>query len=288
MTYTYNSQIRLSTVKLYVSDLAQMTDFYTHYIGLTVLEESENSVSLTVDGKEAILIFEKTDLPQENNYGLYHTAILVPTRNHLGLALRHLLVNQVPLTGAADHGYSEAIYLDDPEGNGIEIYRDKPMSQWDIREDGTIPGVTEEMDAQSMLDNLTNIPEIYTLPSETVIGHVHLSVKDATASSKLYQKVFNLADKFSLPSASWIASGDYHHQLAFNQWAGPKLAKRKEKRPGLAYLTIEYSNQNLYQVAIKKARLLGMSVIEETKKHTLVQDSDGILTKIIFAEELQS
>lgn len=285
MTYTYNSHIRLSTVKLYVADMIKMTDFYTTYIGFNILEQTETRVSLTADGKEALLVFEKTDLPAENNYGLYHTAILVPTRDHLGLALRHLLINQIPLTGAADHGYSEAIYLDDPEGNGIEIYRDKPMSQWDIREDGSIPGVTEEMDGQSMLDNLTNIPLSYSLPSATVIGHVHLSVKNAAVSSKLYQRVFDLADKFSVSSASWIASGDYHHQLAFNQWSGPNLNKREDKRPGLAYLAIEYANKNLYQIAIKKARLLGMSVIKTTEKYSLVQDSDGIRIKIMLAKE---
>lgn len=281
MTYTYQSSIRLSTVKLFVSDLEKMTDFYTKYIGLQVLEQSETAVQLTFDGREAALIFEKTDLPAENNYGLYHTAILVPTRDHLGLALRHLLVNQVPLTGAADHGYSEAVYLDDPEGNGIEIYRDKPMSQWDIREDGTIPGVTEEMDGQSMLDNLTDIPAVYSLSPDTIIGHVHLSVKDAAASSKLYQKVFDLADKFSVPSASWIASGQYHHQLAFNQWAGPYLSKRQNGRPGLAYLTIEFADVNLYHIALKKARLLGMTIIEENPDFSIVEDHDGIQTKMI-------
>lgn len=285
MIYTYNAQIRLATVKLYVSNLKQMTDFYTRYIGLSILEESETRVSLTFNGKEAALIFEETSLPYADYYGLYHMAILVPTRDHLGLALRHLIVNQVPLIGAADHGYSEAIYLEDPEGNGIEIYRDKPMDQWDIREDGTIPGVTLEMDGQSMLDNLPHIPEVYTLSPETVMGHIHLSVKNAGASSKLYQKVFDMADKFSIPSASWIASGDYHHHLSFNQWGGPSLIKRQDKRPGLAYLMIEYANRNAYLTTVKKARLLGMTIIEETGEYSLIQDSDGICTKIVLVEE---
>lgn len=115
MTYTYNSAIRLGMVSLNVKDLTNMTNFYTEIIGLSILSQDDNKSLLTFDGKEAIIELRLVNSDQEATYGLYHTAILVPNRNALGLALRQILVTQAPLDGAADHGYSEAIYISDPK-----------------------------------------------------------------------------------------------------------------------------------------------------------------------------
>ncbi|MFI3632745.1 VOC family protein [Streptococcus parauberis] len=284
MTYTYNSAIRLGMVSLNVKDLTNMTNFYTEIIGLSILSEDDNKSLLTFDGKEAIIELRLVNSDQEATYGLYHTAILVPNRNALGLALRQILVTQAPLDGAADHGYSEAIYISDPEGNGVEIYRDKDVSEWDIKEDGQIIGVTDPMDGQSMLDNLTEIPEVYKLDPATIIGHVHLSVHNALASSQLYQKVFQMGNKMTIPTASWIASGQYHHHLAFNNWGGPSLQKHQESNLGLNYLTIEYSDQIFFDATFKKAQLHGMIVIEKEKNNYLLEDLDGIRTHVTLVK----
>lgn len=284
MTYTYNSSIRLGMVSLNVKDLTNMTNFYTEIIGLSILSQDDNKSLLTFDGKEAIIELRLVNSDQEATYGLYHTAILVPNRNALGLALRQILVTQAPLDGAADHGYSEAIYISDPEGNGVEIYRDKDVSEWDIKEDGQIIGVTDPMDGQSMLDNLTEIPEVYKLDPATIIGHVHLSVHNALASSQLYQKVFQMGNKMTIPTASWIASGQYHHHLAFNNWGGPSLQKHQESNLGLNYLTIEYSDQIFFDATFKKAQLHGMIVIEKEKNNYLLEDLDGIRTHVTLVK----
>lgn len=284
MTYTYNSAIRLGMVSLNVKDLTNMTNFYTEIIGLSILSQDDNKSLLTFDGKEAIIELRLVNSDQEATYGLYHTAILVPNRNALGLALRQILVTQAPLDGAADHGYSEAIYISDPEGNGVEIYRDKDVSEWDIKEDGQIIGVTDPMDGQSMLDNLTEIPEVYKLDPATIIGHVHLSVHNALASSQLYQKVFQMGNKMTIPTASWIASGQYHHHLAFNNWGGPSLQKHQESNLGLNYLTIEYSDQIFFDATFKKAQLHGMIVIEKEMNNYLLEDLDGIRTHVTLVK----
>lgn len=284
MTYSYNSAIRLGIVSLNVKDLTNMTNFYTEIIGLSILSQDDNKSLLTFDGKEAIIELRLVNSDQEATYGLYHTAILVPNRNALGLALRQILVTQAPLDGAADHGYSEAIYISDPEGNGVEIYRDKDVSEWDIKEDGQIIGVTDPMDGQSMLDNLTEIPEVYKLDPATIIGHVHLSVHNALASSQLYQKVFQMGNKMTIPTASWIASGQYHHHLAFNNWGGPSLQKHQESNLGLNYLTIEYSDQIFFDATFKKAQLHGMIVIEKEKNNYLLEDLDGIRTHVTLVK----
>lgn len=282
--YPYNSTIRLGEVVLNVQDLIAQADFYSQIIGLAILEKSEKEITLGISGRDDVLMrLVRTDLPVEKNYGLYHTAILLPSRGDLGTILRHLLQTGVRLTGGADHGYSEAIYLDDIEGNGIEIYWDKPVEAWDIRENGQIVGVTEELDATGILtENQPEEQQSFQLPIDTRIGHIHLSVKNAAESSQLYQKVFQLEDKFSVPSASWIASGNYHHHLAFNQWAGPHLAKRSAHQPGLQHLTIEMADNIFFQASLKKARLYNMTVLEEQATSYTLEDTDGIRTKVVL------
>ena len=278
MTYPYESTIRLGEVVLNVRDLEKQTWFYSKMIGLAILKKEEKEVSLGISDQVLLRLVEIYHV-RVSNYGLYHTAILVPDRPSLGAALKHLLSNGVTLTGGADHGYSEAIYLDDPEGNGIEMYRDKPMTEWDIRDDGRVIGVTEELDGTDILAVSKEMSE-YQLSAGTVVGHVHLSVKDATQSSRLYQRVFGFRDKMSIPSASWIASGKYHHHLAFNQWAGSHLPKRQVGNPGLNHLTLEMEDDILFQASLKKARLYGMKVIEVSDKAYLLEDEDGIRTKV--------
>lgn len=278
MTFAYHSQIKLGTVALYVSDLAKMTAFYTDLIGFEVLEHGEDFAHLGLAGQEEVLIsLLATDLPREKSYGLFHTAILVPDRPALGASLKHLLQSGYPVTGASDHGYSEAIYLDDPEGNGIEIYRDRPEAEWDKREDGRIVGVTEPMDADGVLA-AAQLSSPFKLVAGTRIGHVHLSVAQALETSKAYQNIFNFGDKFSMPSASWIASGDYHHHLAFNQWAGPGLSKKEDLRPGLAYLTIWVQDEIYFKAIQKKAALAHFSLVAEEEGAYLLEDSNGIRT----------
>lgn len=147
-------------------------------------------------------------------------------RKALADVLKHLSDLRIPLVGGADHGYSEAIYLEDLEGNGIELYRDKPVSSWDIREDDRIIGVTEALAAQDIYE-LGEKVDPFILAEGTRMGYIHLSVKDSRAASQFYQKVLGLEDKFSIPSASWIAAVQYYHHLAVNEWAGKGLAPRE-------------------------------------------------------------
>ena len=206
-------------------------------------------------------------------------ALLLPTREDLANLFKHLLDLKIPLVGGADHGYSEAIYLEDLEGNGIELYRDKPVAEWDIREDGRIIGVTEELYAQDIYQLGKEI-EPFAIASGTRMGHVHLSVKNSLESSSFYQESLGLEDKFTIPHASWIASGDYHHHLAVNEWGGKNLAPREQGMPGLAYYVVEVENkEELLRLFSKsqtdKARTQWISSSEFS-----VTDKDGIVTRV--------
>lgn len=256
----YNSQIKLNEVALNVNHLMQETEFYTKKLGLQILSQSESEVLLGVGSTPLIrLIQTNIDKSVKESYGLYHLAILLPTREALGDFLRHVVHTSLPLVGAANHGYSEAIYLEDYEGNGIEVYHDKPVEEWDIREDGRIIGVTEEMPAQEIYE-LGHDKVPYQMPEDTRMGHVHLSTRNSKESLEYLTTLLPVADKFSVPSGSWIASGDYHHHLAVNQWGGSHLDIRVKNIPGLAYYTVEVNDASVFKEILQKATVLASSV----------------------------
>ena len=280
MTYDYNSKIYLAEAVLNVKDLARQTAFYTQIIGLEILTQRENEVVLGVGNNPLVhLIQTNREEAVKSSYGLYHMAILLPSREDLADVFKHIAELNYPFVGAADHGYSEALYLEDPEGNGIELYRDKPVADWDIREDGRIIGVTEELSAQEIYD-MGHKVEPFVIAPDTRMGHIHLSVKDSQSATTFYQAVLDLSDKFTIPSASWIASGDYHHHLAVNEWGGKKLAKRDKDRPGLVYYVVEVANKDDLVVIAERAKTQGAPINWVTSNEFSFEDPDGIVTRV--------
>ena len=280
MTYEYNSKIYLAEVALNVKDLARQTAFYTQILGLEMLSQSKDEVLLGAGDKPLVRLIQ-TDRTEalKASYGLYHMAILLPSREDLADVFKHMAELNVPFVGAADHGYSEALYLEDPEGNGIEIYRDKPVADWDIREDSRIIGVTEELSAQEIYEIGRKVKP-FQIASDTHMGHIHLSVRDSRAASTFYQKVLEFSDKFTVPSASWIASGDYHHHLAVNEWAGKHLAKREAHLPGLAYYVIQVEKKEELVAIAERAKEQEAPVTWLTSSELEFTDSDGIVTRV--------
>ena len=280
MVYEYNSQIYLAEVALNVKDLESQTAFYHQLLGLEILNQLEKEVLLGAGGKPLVRLIKTDDISNpKQSYGLYHMALLLPTREDLVNVFKHLLDLKIPLVGGADHGYSEVIYLEDLEGNGIELYRDKPVAEWEIREDGRIIGVTEELSAQAIYELGRDI-EHFVIAEGTRMGHVHLSVKNSRESSSFYQESLGLEDKFTIPHASWIASGDYHHHLAVNEWGGKNLAPRENGMVGLAYYLVEVENKEflvnlLTQAQRNKARTHWISLSEFS-----ITDKDGIITRV--------
>ena len=280
MVYQYNSRIHLAEVALNVRDIENQTAFYHQLLGLEILNQSEKEVLLGAGGKPLVKLIKTEDTSNpKQSYGLYHMALLLPSREDLANIFKHLLDLKIPLVGGADHGYSEAIYLEDLEGNGIELYRDKPVTVWDIREDGRIIGVTEELSAQDIYELGQEI-EPFAIASGTRMGHVHLSVKNSLEASSFYQESLGLEDKFTIPHASWIASGDYHHHLAVNEWGGKNLARREHGMVGLSYYVVEVEN---------KEELLKVFAQSQTDKAITqwissaefrITDNDGIMTRI--------
>ena len=280
MVYQYNSQIYLAEVALNVKDLESQTAFYHQLLGLEILNQSENQVLLDADGKPLVRLIKTDDISNpKQSYGLYHMALLLPSCEDLANVFKHLLDLKIPLVGGADHGYSEAIYLEDLEGNGIELYRDKPVNKWDIREDGRIIGVTEELSAQDIYE-LGRDVDPFVIAEGTRMGHVHLSVKNSRESSAFYQESLNLEDKFTIPHASWIASGDYHHHLAVNEWGGKSLARRENGLTGLAYYVVEVENkEELLKVFAQSQSSEAVTQWFSSSEFSMT-DKDGIVTRV--------
>ncbi len=278
----YNSQFELGHVALNVRDLELQSLFYQQVLGLQVLSQSPHQIDLGV-GKTTLVRLIQTEQIGEvsHSYGLYHLAIVLPSREDLGTIFRHFIDNKIPLQGASDHGYSEAIYLADTEGNGIEVYRDLPQDAWDVRADSQIVGKTEPMDAETIYALGKKADATYQMPTGSRMGHVHLSVRESAASSKFYQEVLAVRDNFTVPSASWLASGDYHHHLAVNEWGGKNLKTRQEDMPGLAYYTLIYSNPEAFEATLNRAIAANLNLHRLDNSAAFV-DVDGIKTKLVL------
>ena len=277
----YQSDFELGYVALNVHNLDLQSQYYQQVLGLSVIHQGESMIDLGV-GKSVLVRLIKTEetLEVAGSYGLYHLAILLPSREALAQIFKHFVDHSVLLIGASDHDYSETIYLEDTEGNGIEIYRDRPVSEWDIREDGRIIGTTEAMDAEGLYRLATPLEGPYKMPEGSRMGHVHLSVRKSEISSGFYQNVLKVQDKFSVRSASWVASGNYHHHLAVNEWGG-RLATRTEGMRGLAYYTVIFEDEQLYQDTIERAKKFAKNV-EIAEQEASFTDLDGIKTRLVL------
>lgn len=217
----------LGPVRLTVTDLTGTADFYERVIGLVPLTREGDSATLgTPSGAALVELVERADAaprPRRSS-GLFHLALLLPSRADLALALRRLATARYPLDGASDHLVSEALYLTDPEGNGIEIYRDRPRAEWDREPDGQIKMATLPLDLDSVIDampaGVTSETPNESVPAGTRMGHVHLQVADVEQAEAFYNGVlgFDVVVR-GYPGALFVSAGGYHHHLGLNTWA---------------------------------------------------------------------
>jgi catechol 2,3-dioxygenase len=221
---TTPAEMSPGAVRLNVADLDRAQRFYEHAIGLRVLDPAAEVVRLGAEGDTAVVeLVGRPDAPQRprGTTGLFHLAILLPSRADLARALRRVADAGWRFTGASDHLVSEALYLHDPEGNGIEIYRDRPREQWRF-ENGQLQMDTLPLDLDSVLGELGAADtEATRMPVGTRIGHVHLNVADLSAAQDFYAGVlgFDVTVR-GYPGALFFSTGGYHHHIGVNTWAG--------------------------------------------------------------------
>ncbi|TAH60905.1 MAG: VOC family protein [Gottschalkiaceae bacterium] len=256
--------IYVTEIVLKVGDIRSSIEFYKNIMGFRVLEGSAEGVKLTANGSTPIitLVSPKDAIPMiPKRTGLYHFAILLPNRLQLGLFLKHIRNQGYPLTGASHHGVSEAIYLKDPSGNGIEVYADTPEESWKWKNEN-INMVTERLDHIGLI-KATGDENWEGVPTETIIGHIHLHVRDLDEAEKFYNALgFNLVQSIE-NQAYFVSTGGYHHHIGFNIWNGKGAEPLPENSVGMKYFTIEYPNEDSRELALKKLKGLDTELLED-------------------------
>jgi catechol 2,3-dioxygenase len=264
----------LGLVRLTVRDLQLEARFYTQALGLQVLGEQGPRMCLGSGGLVAIELEESPGAAgREGTAGLFHLALLLPSRFALARALERLVQEHVRLEGFADHLVSEAIYLSDPEGNGIELYRDRPREAW--REPGgALRMGTYALDPDELLSELEGPPP----PQEPGprLGHVHLEVSDLAASDRFYLGVLGFQLMMHLgPSASFVSAGGYHHHIGYNTWSGHLAHAPARPVLGLEWFSVLLPDPAAMTAVQQRIRGAGVS-LEQDGLCWRVRDPSGI------------
>lgn len=280
--FQLHEQTQIGKVVLKVANLEKMIAFYTQVIGLSLIEKKQQTARLGTAEKILLeLIKVENPLPLTRKTGLFHVAFLLPTRKDLGNTLIHYLQSNAPIDGASDHGYSEALYLTDPEGNGIEVYRDKPKSEWDIREDGEIVGITKEMDAEGVVSAADS--QQSSFPTGTIVGHVHLKVADLAQTETFYTQVVGLSLKNNFGNqAKFFAAGDYHHHIGSNTWMGKGVTPMADNDLGLAYYTFVLPDKEAFESLLTHLEKENVSFTLESSRRLALLDPNGIQVKMEY------
>lgn len=221
---------RMDTVELLVHDLDAMTAFYRDAITLDVLDESGATATLGRAGLPIMTLRQQKDLPgrDRNGAGLYHTAIVFEDERRLATTLASMAQRAGALyEGSADHLVSEAFYFHDPEGNGLELYRDRPRTEWTYNPDGSVKMGTLALDPNAFLGRWFD-PEVTDAGPSAAIGHVHLQVGDIPTARRFFVDALGFDVTFEMDSALFLSAGGYHHHIGANTWqsagAGPRAA----------------------------------------------------------------
>lgn len=282
MTHTIHPDTTMGCVHLTVANLDRSLDFYRQILGFQIHQREGDTACLGAGGPDLLRLTERPGArPMSGTTGLYHFAILVPSRFDLAQSLRRLAETHTQMQGFADHGVSEAIYLADPDGNGIEIYRDRPRSEWP-RQNGQLAMVSDPLDLEGILAELAVQPEPWTgLAAQTTIGHVHLHVARIPAAEAFYCGIlgFELMQHYG-SNASFVSAGGYHHHLGLNTWAGLDATPPPVEAIGLRYFTIHLPDQAALTQVIEWIKSAG---VEYKKKEGVVCLRDPAGNGVVLA-----
>lgn len=239
LSYPATTPLSIGKVGLKVRDGDKVATFYREVVGLSELGREDGAIVLGA-GERPLLVIE-TDPEAEpddlREAGLFHTAFLLPQRSDLANWLRFAIDRQITLDGASDHGVSEALYLSDPEGNGIEIYADRSPENW-TGPNGEAVIKTVRLDADDLLASADGA-RWQGAPAGSMVGHVHLRVGDPAEAAAWWQEVmgFDLQARYG-GSAVFLSSGGYHHHVGANSWHSAGAGRRDPARAGLAYVEV--------------------------------------------------
>ena len=272
--------LRIGSVSLAVSELSLSADFYERVLGLPLISSEETGALLGPDREHPLLaltgLADPTPVPPAST-GLFHVAWLHPSRAALAATVRRVVASRWPFDGAADHGVSEALYLSDPDGLGIEVYVDRPRERWARPPDGHgVKMVTLPLDLDGLLAE--GAPEATAaMAADTAIGHVHLKVSDVPRAVAFYRDALGFEEQAQLPSAGFLSAGGYHHHVGVNSWQSQGGRPAPDSAPGLRSVELELSDADELQAL--KRRFAGAGAGAETGgPSSPARETDGSLT----------
>lgn len=266
----------VGAVHLTVSDLGRALEYYGHDVGLKILARAESSASLGCGERELVcLVQEPGARPAEKAIGLYHFALLLRSRKDLARWLAHAARDRVALVGLSDHFVSEALYLSDPDGHGIEIYWDRPRESWEgqVAERMT----TLPLDVDDLLGELADprTEPFDGLPSDTVMGHVHLKVAGIPETIGFYRDVLGFALMAQLgPYAAFLSAGGYHHHIGANTWQSAGAPPPPPGSAALRHATILLPDQAEHDRVLQRLQAAGQTAQAEATG-LVIRDPSG-------------
>lgn len=237
--------LRLGPAHLTVTDLDRSVGFYQDAIGLRQHSRDGGVAALGAGGEDLLVLHEEPGArPAGRHAGLYHVALLYPSREELARTAQRLAVTRTPITGASDHGISEAIYLDDPDGNGLELAADRPRATWgDLGDVRTI--APRPLDMDGLLGLVEGQEPVRHAASDLTVGHLHLHVGDIDRGLGFYRDVIGFEPQLVIEPAAFVSAGGYHHHLGFNTWRGVGVPPVPDDAVGLRHWTIVIDTESL-------------------------------------------
>ena len=261
-TFANRTPMRIGMVTIRVRKLEVIADYYRDVLGLAVMERSATGAVLGVGGVRLLALEARPDAANEtrNSAGLYHTAFLMPTRKDLARWLVNAANHRVPLSGFADHRVSESVYLDDPEGNGIEVYADRDPALWQWSA-GTVTMGTDQLDIDNLVSLTdTRVSDYASAPDGLRIGHMHLKVGDLAKADGFYRETLGFDPTRARNGAAFLSSGHYHHHLGLNVWQSAGAGRRDDAATGLAWFSLEIEKADLFAAKEERLRQAGVSL----------------------------
>ncbi len=262
LPFALQTPMRCGAVSLRVRDLDRVADYYRALLGFDVLDRTRETITLGAGGVALLHLTARPGAPFEppNQAGLFHTAFLMPTRVDLARWVMHVAAARIPVTGASDHSVSEAIYLDDPEGNGIEVYSDRPHDQWQWT-NGVVTMGTYRLDVDSLVSLARGDGGRYQgAPAGLRVGHVHLRVGDIPRGRAFYRDTVGLDPTRERGGASFLSSGGYHHHVAINTWQSAGARARDPRQTGLDWFSLNVAEPGAIDAQAARLEAAGASV----------------------------
>jgi catechol 2,3-dioxygenase len=265
------ASLRVGPVELVVTDLDRSVGFYESAIGLRLHRREDGRAALGAGGEDLLVLVEDRDARRAGRHsGLYHFALLHPSRHELARAAQRLAATRTPISGASDHGISEAIYLPDPDDNGIELAADRGREHWGDLRDPTAMGGPEPLDIPDLMSLVEGEDVTPSVSPDTVVGHVHLHVGDIERGLAFYRDVIGFELMTLLDSAAFVSAGGYHHHLGFNVWRGRGAPPVPAGVVGLRHWTIVIPDGDA--AALRERVIAAGAPHEDTPEGLLVRD----------------